>query len=78
MLIYFSSQASHLRNLGLDPKSFLARPTRAAVLGEYRKDDKPEPILAKISQETIAEMIGTTGQTLRTRFDPVNAMISLR
>ena len=24
------------------------------------KDDKPEPILAKISQETLADMIGTT------------------
>jgi CRP/FNR family transcriptional regulator, cyclic AMP receptor protein len=28
--------------------------------GEFRQGGKPEPILAKISQETLAEMVGTT------------------
>jgi CRP/FNR family cyclic AMP-dependent transcriptional regulator len=30
------------------------------LMANFGKDDKPEPILAKISQETLAEMIGTT------------------
>jgi len=30
------------------------------ILANYGKEGKPEPILAKISQETMAEMIGTT------------------
>jgi CRP-like cAMP-binding protein len=30
------------------------------LLANFGKDSKPEPILAKISQETLAEMIGTT------------------
>ena len=30
------------------------------LLANFGKDDKPEPIIAKISQETLAEMIGTT------------------
>jgi CRP-like cAMP-binding protein len=30
------------------------------VLANFGKDSKPEPIIAKISQETLAEMIGTT------------------
>jgi CRP/FNR family cyclic AMP-dependent transcriptional regulator len=30
------------------------------LLANFGKDEKPEPILAKISQETLAEMIGTT------------------
>ncbi len=30
------------------------------LLANYGKDDKPEHLLAKISQETLAEMIGTT------------------
>jgi CRP/FNR family transcriptional regulator, cyclic AMP receptor protein len=29
-------------------------------MANFGKDDKPEPIIAKISQETLAEMIGTT------------------
>jgi hypothetical protein len=29
------------------------------------KDSKPEPIIAKISQETLAEMIGTTRSRVR-------------
>jgi Crp-like helix-turn-helix domain len=29
-------------------------------LANFGKDEKPEPILAKISQETVADMIGTT------------------
>src|ERR1700730_15244911 len=30
------------------------------LLAHFGKEDKPEPIIAKISQETLAEMIGTT------------------
>jgi CRP/FNR family cyclic AMP-dependent transcriptional regulator len=30
------------------------------LLANFGKEDRPEPILAKISQETLAEMIGTT------------------
>jgi CRP/FNR family cyclic AMP-dependent transcriptional regulator len=30
------------------------------LLANFGKDDKPEPIIAKISQETLAETIGTT------------------
>jgi len=30
------------------------------LLANFGKEGKPEPILAKISQETLAEMIGTT------------------
>jgi CRP/FNR family cyclic AMP-dependent transcriptional regulator len=30
------------------------------LLANFGKDSKPEPIIAKISQETLAEMIGTT------------------
>ena len=35
----------------------LARP--APCLANFGKEGKPEPIIAKISQETLAEMIGT-------------------
>lgn len=30
------------------------------LLANVGKDSKPEPVIAKISQETLAEMIGTT------------------
>jgi CRP-like cAMP-binding protein len=30
------------------------------ILAKFGKDGKPEPVIAKISQETLAEMIGTT------------------
>lgn len=30
------------------------------LLANFGKDDKPEPVIAKVSQETLAEMIGTT------------------
>jgi CRP/FNR family cyclic AMP-dependent transcriptional regulator len=30
------------------------------LLANFGKDEKPEPILAKVSQETLADMIGTT------------------
>ena len=30
------------------------------LLANFGKEEKPEPILAKISQETLADMIGTT------------------
>jgi CRP/FNR family cyclic AMP-dependent transcriptional regulator len=48
-----------------DPKSFLAVVGEGLarlllLLANFGKDDKPEPILAKISQETLADMIGTT------------------
>ena len=32
----------------------------ASVLANFGKESRPEPIIAKISQETLAEMIGTT------------------
>jgi CRP/FNR family cyclic AMP-dependent transcriptional regulator len=35
-------------------------PGCSLLLANFGKDDKPEPILAKISQETLADMIGTT------------------
>jgi CRP/FNR family cyclic AMP-dependent transcriptional regulator len=31
------------------------------LLANFGKEGKPEPIIAKITQETLAEMIGTTG-----------------
>jgi CRP/FNR family cyclic AMP-dependent transcriptional regulator len=30
------------------------------LLANFGKEDKPEPVIPKISQETLAEMIGTT------------------
>ncbi|MGB6697889.1 MAG: Crp/Fnr family transcriptional regulator [Methylocella sp.] len=36
------------------------------LLANFGKDEKPEPILAKISQETLAEMIGTTRSRVST------------
>lgn len=30
------------------------------LLANFGKDSKPEPVIAKISQETLAEMVGTT------------------
>jgi CRP/FNR family cyclic AMP-dependent transcriptional regulator len=36
------------------------RLARTLLLANFGKDSKPEPIIAKISQETLAEMIGTT------------------
>src|SRR6478609_10145751 len=30
------------------------------LLANFGKDDRPEPVIAKISQETLADMIGTT------------------
>ena len=35
------------------------------LLANFGKDEKPEPILAKISQETLADMIGTTRSRVR-------------
>jgi hypothetical protein len=34
--------------------------TRERLLANFGKEGRPEPVLAKISQETLAEMIGTT------------------
>ncbi|MGB6176781.1 MAG: helix-turn-helix domain-containing protein, partial [Methylocella sp.] len=36
------------------------------LLANFGKEEKPEPILAKISQETLAEMIGTTRSRVST------------
>ena len=36
------------------------RLARLLLLANFGKEGKPEPILAKISQETLAEMIGPT------------------
>ncbi|MDP9132127.1 MAG: helix-turn-helix domain-containing protein, partial [Nitrospirota bacterium] len=30
------------------------------LLAHFGKESKPEPVIAKISQETLAEMVGTT------------------
>ncbi len=30
------------------------------LLANFGKDSKPEPVIAKLSQETLAEMVGTT------------------
>ena len=30
------------------------------LLANFGKDGRPEPIIAKVSQETLAEMVGTT------------------
>jgi CRP/FNR family cyclic AMP-dependent transcriptional regulator len=30
------------------------------LLANFGKDSRPEPIIAKVSQETLAEMVGTT------------------
>jgi CRP/FNR family cyclic AMP-dependent transcriptional regulator len=38
--------------------------TRLKRLANFGKEAKPEPILAKISQETLADMIGTTRSRL--------------
>ena len=31
------------------------------LLAHFGKEGKPEPVIAKISQETLAKMVGTTG-----------------
>jgi CRP/FNR family cyclic AMP-dependent transcriptional regulator len=36
------------------------------LLANYGKDGKPEPVLAPISQETLAEMVGTTRSRVST------------
>jgi hypothetical protein len=35
------------------------------LLANFGKEGRPEPIIAKISQETLAEMIGTTRSRVR-------------
>jgi hypothetical protein len=35
-------------------------PECSLLLANFGKENKPEPIIAKISRETLAEMIGTT------------------
>jgi CRP/FNR family transcriptional regulator, cyclic AMP receptor protein len=39
------------------------------LLANFGKDEKPEPILAKISQETLADMIGTTRSRVSSNFE---------
>jgi len=34
--------------------------TTLLILANFGKDGKPQPVIAKVSQETLAEMIGTT------------------
>jgi CRP-like cAMP-binding protein len=36
------------------------RPITLLLLANFGKEGRPEPIIAKVSQETLAEMIGTT------------------
>jgi hypothetical protein len=38
------------------------------LLANYGKESKPEPVIAKISQETLAEIIGTTRSSLESAF----------
>jgi len=38
------------------------------LLANFGKEGKPEPVLAKISQETLAEMIGTTRSRVSNKF----------
>jgi hypothetical protein len=38
------------------------------LLANYGKESKPEPVIAKISQETLAEIIGTTRSSLGSAF----------
>jgi CRP/FNR family transcriptional regulator, cyclic AMP receptor protein len=35
-------------------------------MANFGKEGRPEPVIAKISQETLAEMIGTTGSRVST------------
>jgi CRP/FNR family transcriptional regulator, cyclic AMP receptor protein len=39
------------------------------LLANFGKEAKPEPVIAKISQETLAEMIGTTRSRVSTSWD---------
>jgi CRP/FNR family transcriptional regulator, cyclic AMP receptor protein len=38
------------------------------LLANYGKESKPEPVIAKISQETLAEILGTTRSSLESAF----------
>jgi CRP-like cAMP-binding protein len=51
-------EADHVDQLFNSSEKRLAR--LLLLWANFGKDEKPEPILAKISQETLAEMIGTT------------------
>ncbi len=52
------------RTIRVEAKLFNSSEKRLArlllLLAHFGKEDKPEPMIAKISQETLAEMIGTT------------------
>jgi CRP/FNR family cyclic AMP-dependent transcriptional regulator len=50
------------RGLGGTTRQFQREAARAdaAVLAHFRQEGKPETVIAKISQETLAEKIGTT------------------
>ena len=43
-----------------DPKAFLASVGEGRSVSKVRGKGRPQPVVAKISQETLAEMIGTT------------------
>src|SRR5207342_3366865 len=51
-------EAGHVDQLFNSSEKRLAR--MLLLLANFGKEGKPEPIIAKISQETLAEMIGTT------------------
>jgi Crp-like helix-turn-helix domain len=59
-----SSRISWSAPFGLRHQLFNSSEKRLArallLLANFGKEGRPEPILAKISQETLAEMIGTT------------------
>ena len=59
-----SSWPDHPRKSDLVDQLFNSSEKRLArlllLLANFGKEDKPEPMITKISQETLAEMIGTT------------------
>jgi CRP/FNR family cyclic AMP-dependent transcriptional regulator len=59
-LLHRNSRAEedHVDQLFNSSEKRLAR--TLLLLANFGKDNKPEPVIAKISQETLAEMIGTT------------------
>jgi len=61
-IAHLLGRTSALRRISSTSCSIRARNVlpNAPAVGDFGKDSKPEPIIAKISQETLAEMIGTT------------------
>ena len=56
LLVAFYSTYGHVHRMALA----VAEGAGAVLLANFGKEGRPEPIIAKISQETLAEMIGTT------------------